>query len=459
MMKNTNNNSKALLKCLNARQFGLKLIANVTYGYTAAGFSGRMPMAELADAIVQSGRETLESAIRLIKNHPDWKADVVYGDTDSIFVRLPGRTVQEAHQIGQQIASAVTAQNPKPVLLKLEKVYRPCFLLSKKRYVGAMYESPEQQVFQFDAKGIESVRRDSCPAVAKMMERSLRILFTSADLSLVRRYLERQWKRILSNRISIMDFVFAKEVRLGTYSGSASSIPPAALVATKAIAADPRAEPRFGERVPYVVVHREPGARLIDLVAPPKELIESRGQLRLHASYYILKQIIPSLERILSLVGADVRSWYSKMPKVYRNLPHKRPVSSLPLLKSGNQAEKRQFDRTATIDTFYLSRHCVCCDGLTRINDPLCESCKNDPQIVAAVLPARVNRSERQYVNMVRLCSACGGGGGLPSPDGGIVCASLDCGIYFERRKVWHELQTARAVANAACLPEDSFGK
>lgn len=38
---------------LNARQFGLKLIANVTYGYAAAGFSGRMPMAELADAIVQ----------------------------------------------------------------------------------------------------------------------------------------------------------------------------------------------------------------------------------------------------------------------------------------------------------------------------------------------------------------------------------------------------------------------
>jgi DNA polymerase elongation subunit (family B) len=38
---------------LNARQFGLKLLANVTYGYTAASFSGRMPCAELADAIVQ----------------------------------------------------------------------------------------------------------------------------------------------------------------------------------------------------------------------------------------------------------------------------------------------------------------------------------------------------------------------------------------------------------------------
>ena len=45
--------AQVLQRVLNARQFGLKLIANVTYGYTAAGFSGRMPLAELADSIVQ----------------------------------------------------------------------------------------------------------------------------------------------------------------------------------------------------------------------------------------------------------------------------------------------------------------------------------------------------------------------------------------------------------------------
>lgn len=48
------------------------MIANVSYGYTAAGFSGRMPMAELADAIVQSGRQTLVNAIELIHAHPTW---------------------------------------------------------------------------------------------------------------------------------------------------------------------------------------------------------------------------------------------------------------------------------------------------------------------------------------------------------------------------------------------------
>ena len=35
----------------------------------------------------------------------------------------------------------------------------------------------------FDAKGIETVRRDGCPAVAKILEKSLRILFDTRDIS------------------------------------------------------------------------------------------------------------------------------------------------------------------------------------------------------------------------------------------------------------------------------------
>ena len=51
---------KSFLKLQNNRQLALKYIANVTYGYTSASFSGRMPCAEIADSIVQTGRETLE---------------------------------------------------------------------------------------------------------------------------------------------------------------------------------------------------------------------------------------------------------------------------------------------------------------------------------------------------------------------------------------------------------------
>jgi DNA polymerase zeta len=69
-------NDPALTRLLNARQFGLKLIANVTYGYTSAGFSGRMPCSDIADSIVQTARETLESAIRMVEENEKWKASV-----------------------------------------------------------------------------------------------------------------------------------------------------------------------------------------------------------------------------------------------------------------------------------------------------------------------------------------------------------------------------------------------
>jgi DNA polymerase zeta len=95
-----------------------------------------MPCIEVADSIVQTGRETLEKvscaflrlpgadvqAQELIHSRPEWAAQVVYGDTDSLFVALPGRSKDAAFKIGNEIANAVTAINPKPVKLKFEKV-------------------------------------------------------------------------------------------------------------------------------------------------------------------------------------------------------------------------------------------------------------------------------------------------------------------------------------------------
>ncbi|BDA47990.1 probable DNA polymerase zeta catalytic subunit [Coccomyxa sp. Obi] len=441
-MKRAPKTAKVLQRILNARQFSLKLIANVTYGYTAAGFSGRMPMAELADSIVQSGRETLENTIRMVEGHPEWRARVVYGDTDSLFVLLEGRSREEAFRIGAEIAAAATAANPPPVTLKMEKVYHPCVLLTKKRYVGFMYEAPKQAAGVFDAKGIETVRRDTCSAVAKMLERSLRILFTSKDVSQVKEYVERQWTKILSGRVSLADFVFAKEVRLGTYRAANGLVPPAAMVASKALATDPRAEPRYGERVPYVIVHGEPGARLVDMAVTPHALIESGGRLRLHAHYYINKQILPALERVFSLLGVDVRGWYTALPRPQRLLPQKRPAAALGLAARGSAA--------GTIDAYYLSRHCAVCDGLTHAQRPICEECRMEPQGAAMVLSARAARLAGAQALLVRVCLHCGGGGGRKASEGGIVCDSLDCGVFFERRKATDEAAAARVLCDLA---------
>lgn len=78
--------------------------------------------------MVSKGREILERSIHLVNSHPTWAAKVVYGDTDSLFVHLPGRSRSQAFTIGQEIAATITKMYPKPIKLKFEKVYLPCLL-------------------------------------------------------------------------------------------------------------------------------------------------------------------------------------------------------------------------------------------------------------------------------------------------------------------------------------------
>jgi DNA polymerase zeta len=48
--------------------------------------------------------------------------------------------------------------------LKFEKVYYPCVTLAKKRYCGFKLEKPTDDRV-LDAKGIETIRRDTVDAV------------------------------------------------------------------------------------------------------------------------------------------------------------------------------------------------------------------------------------------------------------------------------------------------------
>ncbi|XP_010511693.1 PREDICTED: DNA polymerase zeta catalytic subunit-like isoform X3 [Camelina sativa] len=437
-MKKLTPSEAVLHRIFNARQLALKLIANVTYGYTAAGFSGRMPCAELADSIVQCGRSTLEKAISFVNANDKWNARVVYGDTDSMFVLLKGRTVKEAFLVGQEIASAISEMNPHPVTLKMEKVYHPCFLLTKKRYVGYSYESPDQSEPIFDAKGIETVRRDTCEAVAKTMEQSLRLFFEKKNISKVKTYLYRQWKRILSGRVSLQDFVFAKEVRLGTYSTRDSSLlPPAAIVATKSMRADPRTEPRYAERVPYVVIHGEPGARLVDMVVDPLVLLDIDTPYRLNDLYYINKQIIPALQRVFGLVGADLNQWFLEMPRATRISLGQRPLNS-------------RNSHKARIDYFYLSKHCILCGEVVQESAQLCNRCLKNKSAAAATMIWKTSKLEREMQHLATICRHCGGGDWIVQC--GVKCNSLACSVFYERRKVQKELRGLASIATESDL-------
>lgn len=424
---------RALQRLLNNRQLALKLIANVTYGYTSASFSGRMPCSEIADSIVQTGRETLEKAIALIHSVKRWGAEVVYGDTDSLFVYLKGRTKDQAFDIGEEIAKTVTDMNPRPVKLKFEKVYLPCVLLAKKRYVGFKYESRNQTEPDFDAKGIETVRRDGTPAEQKIEEKALKTLFRTSDLSQVKSYFQQQCEKIMKGSVSVQDFCFAREVKLGTYSDKGPP-PPGALISTKRMLEDARAEPQYGERVPYVVITGAPGARLIDRCVAPEELLESEHS-ELDAEYYISKNIIPPLERIFNLVGANVRSWYDEMPKVQRI---RRVDANLQI----QGLSKELTINKKTLESYMKSSSCLVCKEKLEIEGSICPKCLSDVPAALLKLRSRLNGAERKFMDLQKICQGCSG----ISPLDEVRCDSKDCPVFYTRTRQKARLNTERSV-------------
>ncbi|XP_072912026.1 DNA polymerase zeta catalytic subunit isoform X3 [Hemitrygon akajei] len=419
MVKQTmkdNKKDKALTKLLHARQMGLKLIANFTYGYTAASFSGRMPCVEIGDSIVLKARETLERAIKLVNETKKWGARVVYGDTDSMFVLLKGATKEQAFRIGEEIADAVTATNPKPVKLKFEKVYLPCVLQSKKRYVGYMYESLDQKDPVFDAKGIETVRRDSCSAVSKILERSIKLLFETRDISQIKQYVQRQCTKILEGKASMQDLTFAKEYR-GSSAYRPGACVPALELTRRMLTHDRRSEPRVGERVPYVIVYGMPGLPLIQLVRRPIEVLQDPS-LRLNATYYITKQILPPLNRIFSLIGLDVFSWYHELHRVQKVLS---AVRSEPDARKG------------TISQYFTTLHCPVCDQLTQLG--ICSKCRSNPQQVSVILHQEIREWEWKQAQLLKICRNCTG-----CVDKQVQCISLDCPVLYKLFSVSRDL-------------------
>ncbi|KAK3382010.1 hypothetical protein B0H63DRAFT_395770 [Podospora didyma] len=451
---------KTLQRLLNNRQLALKLLANVTYGYTSASFSGRMPCSEIADSIVQTGRETLERAIAFIHSVARWGAEVVYGDTDSLFIHLEGRTRQQAFDIGAEIAKAITDMNPRPIKLKFEKVYHPCVLLAKKRYVGYKFETPDQAEPEFDAKGIETVRRDGTPAQQKMEEKALKILFDTADLSQVKAYFQEQCTKIMRGDVSVQDFCFAREVKLGTYSAKGPG-PAGALISTKRMLEDPRAEPQYGERVPYVIISSgAPGSTtLAARSVPPEELLNS-VHASLDSQYYITRNIIPPLERIFNLVGANVRAWYDEMTKVQplrsaattRGLDRGRGRGWGLGLGQRHKNNKQQTNaNTNTLEFFLTAASCLVCHvkiktatraAAGRHHFPICWACaKAHTAVSLGKLQVQLNKEQRKLDDVVKVCQACVGF----APVDDVHCDSGDCPVYYTRLKQFYRFRATQS--------------
>ena len=284
-----------LARVLDARQLALKLVANVTYGYCAASFSGRQPCADLADAIVASGRSCLEDAVG-VAGGAGAANPVKYGDTDSIFVEMAGASVAQALDRAHEISKTVFAGTPPAVHLKVEYVFDGCALVSKKRYVGRAVEAPGDTPHLL-VKGLELKTRDQCDFVRERLEAVVRDVLATRDLSRAKRTLQRAVVGV--EACPLQDLILWRRYRgEGAYKTNRHDL----VGPVKEL--DARGNRTAAkDRVGYVVV-KDPGLKLYQRTHAATH--EAGLALRVDRTFYIKKKLLPPLSRILDVCGVNV---------------------------------------------------------------------------------------------------------------------------------------------------------
>lgn len=406
--KNVKDLSPAVLRQLEARQLALKYVANVTYGYTSATFSGRCAMPLLADTIVECGRRTLQRAMHLAsqwgqgidpwgREDKNWLgAEVIYGDTDSLFIRMPGRSYKEAFEFGEKFCKAVTSLNPPPVQLKLEKVYVGSIMQTMKRYCGMKFDSKDQKKPTFEAKGLEIIRRDQCALTQKVLKNALITLFKHG-IQAVKEYMFRQWSQIFAGKLPVSDFILTGRVR-SKYRGGKEG-PVQAVLARRLAEADPGRVIRHKQRLSYVIV-ATPGVtfRLKDCVLSPLELLERWDAYKIHSGYYIERHVNAALQRCLGLSPhfISVAEWFGACPKPRRRT-HFWPIKS----------------KRAMITAYFGNDVCSLCqrkcqaDGSSLV--VVCRSCRKDQISSVQSASATMNKIENEANTLAKKCSKCSG--------------------------------------------------
>jgi len=161
--------------------------------------------------------------------------------------------------------------------------------------------------------------------------------------------------------------------------------------------------------------------------------------MSLDAEYYISKTLIPPLERIFNLVGANVRSWYDDMPKVIgRNQ-----------IELFNVRDLNRRQTSATLHSFLKSRLCTICkeeeadEGLPLRLCPLtnvveiCRSCIASTSESLFTLSSRSRDIEQQHLQLQAICSNCCA---ITLGDE-VGCDSRDCPVFYSRIKAFSRLE------------------
>jgi DNA polymerase I len=310
---------------LDVRQYALKVVANAFYGYTGY-IRGRVYVLDIANSITSYGRYFLETTKKLVeKTNKDW--EVIYGDTDSIMVKVKANNIEEAFKIGKEIERTINDSYQGKITAKIESVFKSFLIIAKKRYVGISIEKEGDEIKEkIIMKGIETVRKDWCGLTEKVLSKVLEFLLKEGSIEKAIVYVREVIKSLEEGKVDIEDLIITKGIsrRLHEYKG----IQPHIELVKRMMKRSPEKAPMVGDRVDFVIVA---GPELISKRAEDPEYVLEKG-LKIDAKYYIENQILPPVERIFEAVGIKRSALLSNDRQI--------SLTSISIQKDNNQKDK-----------------------------------------------------------------------------------------------------------------------
>ena len=263
-LKKYRKNAKALMvskpemyEIYNGQQLAYKISMNSVYGFTGAT-NGILPQVAIASSVTMRGRQMIEESKNYVEaNFPG--AKVRYGDTDSIMVQFAvegsvEEKIKKSWELGVKASKEITELFPKPNQLELEKVYYPYVLYSKKRYAAKMWiQGSDGEMHckdKLDVKGLQTVRRDSCPYARRILTEILDATMESSDPSVAIQIAKRAKEDLLGGKIENGELVITKSYRGDDYKTKM----PHVTVVEKMKQRNPGSEPQVGTRVAFIII-------------------------------------------------------------------------------------------------------------------------------------------------------------------------------------------------------------
>ncbi|QBM10870.1 DNA polymerase catalytic subunit [Caprine alphaherpesvirus 1] len=276
---------------LDKQQAAIKVVCNSVYGFTGVA-NGLLPCLQVAATVTTIGRDMLLETRRYVHERwatrdalardfpeaaaavaaaPRFRVCVVYGDTDSVFVKFEGLPYDAVCGLGDGMARQISAALFRPpIKLECEKTFAKLLLITKKKYLGLIGGG------KMLMKGVDLVRKNNCRFINAYAQRLVDVLLhddavsrAAAEISAVppgewagrqlppgfARFgavLSEAHAKIADPALDVNDFVMTAELSRAPEAYANKRI--AHLTVYYKLAMRNEARPSVKDRVPYVIV-------------------------------------------------------------------------------------------------------------------------------------------------------------------------------------------------------------